>query len=320
MKKHWIATIVLLTVALVLSGCGEVTLEEKIAEVQTADTIDAQDVIDLMELEGLTVESVSIKPEFHKYWPGAVIVSVNDLYYVALKSFDENLWDRESAKNDIGWVGGFGGFPGDLNAVQYIGHNYMGYDAEQWVSSSEYYAKNLVALAIPVFPANASELSVDEQRAYLGELSGVSSVIQRVFYKDVNDMLQEKVTAKSDNFTITGTLSYYATGLLDEKAVREWTYYDARTWLTGEITCSDAVWEQYEGERYMIDVAYPKQWEYGAGSLGHGGILMIENQMDMPNCHTDAILWSAPEGKPIYTMTITIGDISETFRLEPTTE
>ncbi|MBQ2777457.1 MAG: hypothetical protein IJF50_08130 [Peptococcaceae bacterium] len=316
MKKRFVMMIMMISM-LLLSGCGELTLEEKMEQVQKANTITVQDVIDLMELEGLQVETVSIKPEFHKYWPGAVIVSVNDSYYVALKSFDENLWEREKAKYDIGWVGGFGGFANDINAVQYIGHNYMGYEAEQWVSSSEYYAKNLVSLAMPVFPANVSELSVEEYSAVIEELSGVASVIQRVFYKDINGMIQDEVVAKSENFTITGTLSYYATGVVDEKAEREWTYYDARTWFDGEIACSDAIWEQYEGEAYRIDVEYPDQWKNSTGSLGQGGILMIENQMSMPNFHTNDILWSAPEEKPIYTMTITIGDITETFHLKP---
>ena len=51
MKKLWIATMVLLLLA-VLSGCGgDMTLEDKIAEVQKQTEISTEDVLALMTME-----------------------------------------------------------------------------------------------------------------------------------------------------------------------------------------------------------------------------------------------------------------------------
>ena len=93
MKKHWIVAI-LLTIAFVLSGCGEVTLEEKIAQVREDNTITVQDVIDLMKLEGLEVEKMTPSSEFQSRWPNGEVVKINDTHYMALQAFEENLNQR----------------------------------------------------------------------------------------------------------------------------------------------------------------------------------------------------------------------------------
>lgn len=316
MKKHMMKLIAVCMVGMVLlTGCGELTLEEKVTQVQQANTIKVQDVIDLMELEGLTVDKVATDREFQQNWPDAVLVQVNDTHYVALKNFEENLWDRRSAMSEIGWEGGL---TGDDDAVQYIGQHYMGYEAASWVPSGEYAAKNIVALVLPIYPDNMSELSRDDQSAWLEKLNGVSKTLQRVFYHDINGIVQEAIAIENDNFTITGTLSYYATGVVDESAEREWTYYDAHSWLDCEIVCSDALWEQYQGAEYTVAVERPENWRNAHGSMSQSGVLDApDKHIDLPNCYTDEVLWSAPEGKPVYALTFQIADFTETIYLEP---
>ena len=319
MKKTWKIIIAVLATIFLLSGCGEVTLEEKVAKVQKANTITTQDVIDLMELEGLEVKEVDTDATFNENWPNAVLVQVNDTHYVALKNFEENLWDLKSLRRKIGWQGSFGSSFDENNAVRYISQYYNLYPAGIYVYSSEYTAKNIVALVLPLYPDNMAELSPEEQYAVMDKLNEVSKRLQRVFYSDINAMIQEEILLETENFTISGTLSYYATGIVDKLAEREWTYYDARTWLNCDIVCSDAFMEQYKGMEYKVEVGRPDNWRNSHGNMSSGGILEAEHRgIDLPSCNTEDVLWSEPEGKPIYTLTITIGDnFIETIQLEP---
>ena len=77
--------------------------------------------------------------------------------------------------------------------------------------SAEYCGKNVVALAVPVYPENAAELSREEQYALLEEISETASGIQRVFYNDINGMITENIALSSDNFTVECVLHYYIT-------------------------------------------------------------------------------------------------------------
>ena len=42
--------------------------------------------------------------------------------------------------------------------------------------------------------------------------------------------------------------------------------------------------------------------------------------LNMPNMNTKDVMWKAPESAPVYVLTVKIGDIEETFRLEPASE
>jgi len=319
MKKRFVITIMMISM-LLLSGCGEMTLEEKVAKVQKANIITVQDVIDLMELEGLQVEKVTPSNEFQTRWSEGELVKVNNTLYMAMKSFDENLWERRNAASDMGWSAGFGVDPNDeKNVLSYIGREYMGYDT--WVYGSELCGKNIIALLLPIYPDNISELSRDEQYAALETINADTDILKRVFYNDINGMITQEVSAESENFKINGTLYYYATGVVDENAERKWTYYDARTWLDGEIVCSDAVWNQYQGTEYEVSVEKPDGWVNGGGrSIDRSVLEYADKRLNMPNMNTKDVMWKAPESAPVYVLTVKIGDIEETFRLEPASE
>jgi len=319
MKKRFVMMIMMISM-LLLSGCGELTLEEKMEQVQKANTITVQDVIDLMELEGLQVEKVTPSNEFQTRWPDGKLVKVNDTLYMAMKSFDENLWERRNAASAIGWSANFGIDPNDeKNVLSYIGREYMGYDT--WVYSSELCGKNIIALLLPIYPDNLSELTRDEQYAALEKIAADRDILKRVFYNDINGMITQEVSAESENFKITGAVHYYATGVVDKTSEREWTYYDARTWLDAELVCSDAVWEQYQGAEYEVSVENPDGWEYGGGrGINRSALEYEDKRLNMPNMSTTDVMWKAPEGAPVYVLTVKIGDIEETFRLEPAAE
>ena len=320
MKKTWTILIAVLTTMFLLGGCGEMTLEEKVAKVQKANTITTQDVIDLMKLEGLEVKEVDTDATFHEKWPNAVLVQVNDTHYVALKSFEENLWEREKIRRDMGWESRFFVKPDDKNAaVNYIGYTYVSENSDHWVASYELAAKNIVALIVPVYPLDISKKSHTEQLVEIKRITAINDTLKNIFYNHINAMIQEEILLETENFTISGTLSYYATGIVDKLAEREWIYYDARTWLNCDIVCSDAFMEQYEGMEYKVEVGRPDNWRNSHGNMSSSGILEAEDRsIDLPSCNTEDVLWSEPEGKPIYILTITIGDdFIETIQLDP---
>ncbi len=323
-KKKWVAVVCIVT-AMLLSGCGEVTLEEKVAKVQSSNTITVQDVMDLMELEGLEITQLATDAGFKKHWPDAVLLNVNDNIYVALQSFDENLYNRKSVLRDTGWYAGFGTSIGDpsepMIAVNYIGTKYLGYDENWWINSAEYWGKNIVALTVPVFPENFEQMSYEEQYAVMNEINATSSGIKRVFYNDINGMITETIMLSSDNFTVEGTLHYYATGVMDEDSARKPVYYDVRTWLNCTVEFSDAIMSKYEGEKYEIKLIRPNDWEYGGGSSWTASTVEpYQNKVDIPNRQTEDIRGSAPENPPVYELIVTVGDITETFLMEPVTE
>lgn len=102
MKKLWIATMVLLLLT-VLSGCGgDMTLEEKIAEVQKKTEISTEDVLALMAMDGLDYEVMEPSEAFSENWPDVTICKIGDTHYLLLSSFIVGA-QRTAAKNECGW-------------------------------------------------------------------------------------------------------------------------------------------------------------------------------------------------------------------------
>jgi len=102
MKKLWIATMVLLLLA-VLSGCGgDMTLEEKIAEVQKQTEISTEDVLALMTMENMDYEVIEPSEAFSEKWPDVTICKLGDTHYLLLSSFIVGE-QRTAAKNECGW-------------------------------------------------------------------------------------------------------------------------------------------------------------------------------------------------------------------------
>ena len=102
MKKLWITTMALLLLT-VLSGCGgEMTLEEKIAEVQKQTEISTEDVLALMTMDGMDYEVMEPSEAFSENWPDVTICKIGDTHYLLLSSFVMGE-QRTAAKNECGW-------------------------------------------------------------------------------------------------------------------------------------------------------------------------------------------------------------------------
>jgi len=325
-KKGIAVFAAVLILAVGISGCLQVgdesaALSAKIADVRQANTITTQDVVDLMELEGLEVSKVLPSSEFKKYWPNGKLLKVNTAHYVALQSFDENINQREYTMSKTGWKTAWS-MQSDKapTVVQQIGKDYLGMNDGDWITSHEFYGKNIVAFVVYAFPEDAAEMTQEEVQAELDKIDIVTEGLKRVFYNDINNLVSEKVAAESDNFQITGTVHYYQTGVVDEQSPNKWTYYDARTWLECDIIFSDTIWQQYQGVEYEVRIPDPEDWTYGSRLRTTRSVIEgADKKVPIPNEKTNEILRKAAEGTPIYELTITIGDgdIEETLRLEP---
>ena len=102
MRKCSIAAILVVSLML-LSGCGgEMTLEDKIADVQKKGEVSIEDVLTLMELEGLEYEIVEPSEDFRVNWPDVTICEVGSAHYFLLGSFAVGE-ERTALKSDCGW-------------------------------------------------------------------------------------------------------------------------------------------------------------------------------------------------------------------------
>lgn len=102
MKKLWLAMVTLLLLT-VLSGCGgELTLEDKITEVQKQEEISTEDVLELMQLDGMAYEVMEPSAAFSEKWPDVTICRIGDTHYLLLSSFVMGE-QRTAAKNECGW-------------------------------------------------------------------------------------------------------------------------------------------------------------------------------------------------------------------------
>lgn len=319
MRKRWLIGIVL-CLGFVLSACGTMTLEEKVEKVQKANTITIQDVIDLMELEGLEVEKLSPDSAFETWWPNGELLKINGTHYLALQSFEENLYEREIVIRDTGWyydrksqvdVDG----KENVSVSSWIGKEYLGYEDELEIAAKEFYGKNIVAIVVYDFPI--STMSEEETQRAIDCIDTVADSLHRVFDDDINHMFTEKVVTENEKFKVALTLQYYQTGVTDKKSAKGKTYYDMYTRLNGKIVCSDSILEQYQGEECYIIVEPSNEW---SGRLKNSTMHTVLDdtckEILIPNVTTEAILLEAAEGMPSYQLTIKVGDLLQTISID----
>lgn len=320
MRKRCLIGIVL-CLSFVLSGCGTMTLEEKVEKVQKANTITTQDVIDLMELEGLEVEKLSPDSAFETRWPNGELLKINGTHYLALQSFEENLYERESVVRDTGWYYDRRSHvdaddQDKVSVSSWIGKEYLGYEEEEWIAAKEFCGKNIVAIVVYAFPADT--MSEEETQAAIDCIDLVADSLHRVFDDDINRILTEEVVVENENFKVALTLQYYQTGVTDKNYAKERTYYDMYTRLNGEIVCSDWILEQYQGEGCYIIVEPSNEWR---GNLEESAMHTVlgdtGKKILIPTVNTEAILWDAAEGMPAYQLTIKVGDLLQTIPIAP---
>lgn len=321
MKKRLAALIIFLAIFSLFTGCGKTKSEEKVSDLQNSNTITVQDVTELMELEGLKIENLTPSNEFKEKWPKGELIKINGEHYMALQSFEENLWERKSVMRDTGWFSRdfSAGDENDISVTAQLAKDYLNYRKNSdFYSSSSFSGKNLSAILLYSFPENINEMSKEEMDLVFNKISSISDTLKRVFDKHINNISEEEIFLKSENFEISGTLSFYQTGVIDETSDEAEIFYDAHSAFLGEVKCSDEVWEKYKGQEYEITAESPKTWTIFPETSTLSSTVPLENNiLDIPNCHTEEILWTKAEDIPSYTITIKIGDLSETFQITP---
>ena len=173
MKKRLIALLILAMGFSLLTGCGKMTLEEKKAEIQSSNRITVQDVTELMALEGLKIEKLTPSNEFKENWPKGELVKINDEHYMALQSFEENLWDRKSIMYDTGWLSRRFSAEDEsqISVDAQITKDYLNYDEDYLVYSSSFSGKNVSAILVYSFPENINEISQEERDIVFDKIS-----------------------------------------------------------------------------------------------------------------------------------------------------
>jgi hypothetical protein len=188
MKKLWITTIVLLL--LILSSCGgELTLEDKITEVQKKTEISTKDVLALMQLDGLDYEVIEPSDVFSENWPDVTICKVGDTHYLLLSSFVMGE-ERTAAKNACGWWYMAPLSKSAKNAPFILNQLEQDFALENIdvVHVGDFDGKNIAAQLIPVIRHDMTS----EERDTLNERHGeINAAVERIFNQYINGEMVE---------------------------------------------------------------------------------------------------------------------------------
>lgn len=290
----------LLVLVLFLGGCGN-SLESKVAAVQKANTITVEDVVSLLELEGLTLEKQQPNEAFAAQWPDTMVYRVDGVHLLLLQSFAEDLQSREKRLQEIGWYGNERfSRPEDVAVVQQAIAQFQPAE-ESYLWQILYQGKNIVAWYVMF--GETDEPTQEEMDA----VSQTNDVVRRVFQSDINNMQTETFTETTEHFTVQLTIESYQTPL----TVEERTLYDA--YLSGSVVVQmdDASFAQYEEQPYVITV---EGWQKGRSRTRRSDTL-LSNRISMQIEREHEVYWGLQEQSVRYQVTITVGDLTETVEI-----
>lgn len=281
-------------------------MEKKIAAVQDANTITVEDVVSLLELEGLTVEQEQPGDEFAAQWPDTKVYRLDEANLLLLQSFPEGLWQRQKKLEEIGWYSANYHYqPEQVPVVQQAIAQFP--LTGDYLTHQIFQGKNVVAWLI-VFSGQYDLSSEDYELVseHLNRVMAVSKTVQRVFDQDINQMQTETLEGQSDHFTAQVAVQYYQTPLLVDK----YPLYDSYRNEKLTVQVDEAVLSQYKGQEIMIAMkGYP-----GGGSMALKGELTEEELVLGTGANRDICgeLWDGYQ----YQITITVGDLNETIEID----
>lgn len=300
-QKRWTGVLtMLLVLALFLGGCGN-SLESKVAAVQKANTITVEDVVSLLELEGLTLEKQQPNEAFAAQWPDTVAYRVNGENLLLLQSFAEDLQTREKRLQEIGWYGNERfSRPEDVAVLQQAIAQFQPAE-ESYLWPILYQGKNIVAWYVMFVETDGS--TQEEMDA----VSQTNDVVRRVFQSDINNMQTETFTETTEHFTVQLTIESYQTPL----TVEERTLYDTYLSAVVAVQMDDGLLAQYEGQPFSA-TAEALSGTFSASKKGDalwskGFSLSVEREHEID--------WSLREQPARYLVTVTVGDLTETVEI-----
>ncbi len=310
--RKWHVYLAVLLIAAVLTGCG-VTLEKKVAEVQSKNDISTKDVTQLLELEGLTVKEQSVSKAFAEQWPEAELYQVSNGEvegFLLLQSMDDYLWRREFIFQELDW------------------HEFYIYDAKSDLKLPEDFqveeesvlvarteaAKNILAyyllpynFQLPADLTEGTQVAYDFYQAEVGKVSDLSETIKRVFQVDINGMQQIALTEQGEAFSVTGTADYFFTPYDMEQGSATDVFID----FVFDLTLDDEVFAQYQGQEYTLSCKGLK----GSGTMQSS---LTEQKI---NYHSNSLreVIGGKDIKPVaYQITFSVGDLQETVTVSLT--
>lgn len=189
MKKLWIAMVTLLLL-MVLSGCGgEMTLEDKIAEVQKKTEIRTEDALALMTMDGMDYEVLEPSEAFSENWPDVTICRIGDTHYLLLSSFVTGE-RRTAAKNECGWWRMAPLSETDKNAPFILEQLEQDFSLEDIdvVHVGDWDGKNIAGQLIPVI---RQDMTDEDWDVLNGRHLEIDSAMDRIFNQYINGEMVE---------------------------------------------------------------------------------------------------------------------------------
>ncbi|GEM_PF-1687487 len=309
-QKQFMAVMLVCLLMLLLTGCGQsMTLEEKVAEVQGKNEITTQDVVQLMKLEGLSVEKQKVSAEFAELCPDTEVYKVNGDNLLLMKATEATLNDRREVFEELGWYNiakYYDTTEETLSLLKQLEKDYQPEDGtyQFGITGS---VKNIVVYQVPV--VNETK-AVEEQ---IKEYTVITETIRKVLQEDIKGMQTYHPATVGKDIQVLATIHTYQMPYTTGKI----TQYDYYLSTDFELRLSDEVMEKYKGQEFRAEVKGPLEHLHylSNGSTGCTGNLdeVNDNTISMELGNNSEVSYEVYTGPIQYEVTFSVGDISETL-------
>ena len=310
-QKQFMGAMLACLLMLLLTGCGQsMTLEEKVAEVQGKNEITTQDVVQLMKLEGLSVEKQKVSAEFAELCPDTEVYKVNGDNLLLMKATEGSLYDRDKELQEKDWNHYWFDQENPSAALQQLQKD-CGLEKNKYYSGRDYAGKNIIAGYFANIDVELFEENVTQEVAYekMEAAAALAEKVSHVFDYDINGIREYAVTAEGKYFSVAGTLYFSQTPYTAGKS----TMYDVFTDIRYTATVKDEIFAKYQGQDMTLESTGPINNIIGTtGAVRQSGQLLEKKLYSGQNDNRN-IIGQEYTGPIQYEVTFSVGDISETL-------
>ncbi len=319
--RLYLTILLLLLLPLSLTGCLQPPkdkLDVKVASMQESNTITVDDVVELLELNGFTVEQQDVSDQWANRWSKLLVYKIDDKHLLLLRDValeDKSLEERNEMVCKLGLDAGRIDI-GDYTSV--FPQVLQDYPAENgsYYETDNYNTKNMIVCSIPCY--ESTEYGSDGYNTAMN----YREELDRIFFQDINNMLSMEIPSagffgdgfNGDEYTLDCSMEYYQVPYEFEGE----TTYDYHHYISCSVKTTDEVMEQYNADEVTLNL-YPAEngcpdWENvrsvhatGQGESKHMSYAytelntLLDKEFDAEHVHyyLDIIIGDAKETRSI---------------------
>ncbi len=316
--KMFVMFTMLLLLTMLFMGCGQ-TQEEKIAEVQEANTITTADVVELLEYHDLTVEKQTPSDAWMEQWPDVEIYKINGEGLLLIQATEGlHLYQRDKLVQELDW--NFWGYRYDSTESILLNQLLTDFAPETgfYAYCFPWEAKNVIACYVPYYNAEypgdsvTTEEDVDAWMAMMEEALAPAEQVGAVFQEEINGIEVKRSRAEGQHFTLNTQISYFQVPL----EVDGNTSYDLYYEMQAYITAHEDTAELFKGQEAKVELKTVKVGSGATHSRSESGTFeeLFVNRLDTDVEINDRFI-AAPQPQETleFQVVITVGNYVEAF-------